>query len=198
MWDTLNEIGYAMHEQLVDVTLLTIQTYQSRSTDRQRWSVLPAETLRRLHREFADTGSVLNAKRLERAEKRIVANILQLAANTDLMDHGTLDVAVFLEENGLPEDATEGIEEWLVDDRGQWILSDHAMAPLWKLAVELQAADSDEDKLVLIDRILQITHQRSELAELFVEGGVRTLDEIFDDMSLPERFTDPDGVAMRL
>jgi len=61
---------------------------------------------------------------------------------------------------------------------GQYVLSDYAVEPLMKLGTELVKTDSPEEIIVLINRILDVAHQRSDIAEIFIEGGSESLERI--------------------
>jgi hypothetical protein len=61
---------------------------------------------------------------------------------------------------------------------GHYVLSDYATEPLMKLGTELAKTDSPEEIIVLINRILDVTHQRSDIAEIFIEGGSESLELI--------------------
>lgn len=61
---------------------------------------------------------------------------------------------------------------------GHFVLSDYGLAPLMKLGYTLSDEDNVNKILVLINKILDITHPRSDLAELFIVGGSNTLDKI--------------------
>jgi hypothetical protein len=61
---------------------------------------------------------------------------------------------------------------------GQYMMSDYGLEPLLKLADVLDNAKTPEDILATINKILDVTHQRSDLAELFIEGGSASLDFI--------------------
>lgn len=65
---------------------------------------------------------------------------------------------------------TEGI-------KGGYI-SDYGLEPLVRLAGQLRKASSPEEKLVLIDQMLNVVHQRSDIANWFVEGGSRALAQL--------------------
>lgn len=54
-------------------------------------------------------------------------------------------------------------------------LSDFGLKPLEELLVQLLSATTPEEKLLIIDRMLNVVHQRSDIAEWFVEGGKRSL-----------------------
>jgi hypothetical protein len=61
---------------------------------------------------------------------------------------------------------------------GQYMVSDYGLEPLLKLAEVLDNAKTPEDILATINKILDVSHQRSDLAELFIEGGSASLDFI--------------------
>lgn len=61
---------------------------------------------------------------------------------------------------------------------GQWVLSDYGLAPLWKLGEELLSQKDPNEIIVTINKVLDVAHQRSDLAELFIEGGSKTLSYI--------------------
>ena len=44
--------------------------------------------------------------------------------------------------------------------------------------LKLLRAKGPEEKLLLIDRMLNVVHQRSDIAEWFVEGGSRALAQL--------------------
>jgi hypothetical protein len=57
-------------------------------------------------------------------------------------------------------------------------ISDYGLEPLIKLVRQLHATTSPEEKLVLIDQMLNVVHQRSDIANWFVEGGSRALAQL--------------------
>jgi hypothetical protein len=58
---------------------------------------------------------------------------------------------------------------------GHYLISDYALKPLWKLVEELYTEQDPCKILVLINKCLDIWHQRSDFAELFIDGGSKTL-----------------------
>lgn len=75
-------------------------------------------------------------------------------------------------------------KEFNIDDmtpqfsNGHYVLSDYATEPLMDLAVELDQVESPEEIIVVINKILDVTHQRSDIAEIFIQGGSDTLFDI--------------------
>jgi hypothetical protein len=57
-------------------------------------------------------------------------------------------------------------------------ISDYGLKPLEDLLSELLRATTPEEKLLLIDRMLNVVHQRSDIADWFVEGGKSALAQL--------------------
>ena len=57
-------------------------------------------------------------------------------------------------------------------------ISDYGLDPLLKLQSELLRSTTPEEKLLIIDRMLNVVHQRSDIAEWFVEGGSKALSQL--------------------
>jgi hypothetical protein len=57
-------------------------------------------------------------------------------------------------------------------------MSDYGLEPLLKLLYDLMRTDVPEQELVLIDRMLNVVHMRSDIASWFVEGGSRSLSQL--------------------
>lgn len=76
-------------------------------------------------------------------------------------------------------DEVKHMDEYLpLFSNGQWLLSDFGLKPLEELGVEMANSDSPTEIIVLLNKILDVTHQRSDLAEIFIEGGSTSLDYI--------------------
>ncbi len=57
-------------------------------------------------------------------------------------------------------------------------VSDYGLRPLEELLNELLRAKEDSEKIMLVDRMLNVVHQRSDIANWFVEGGSRALEQL--------------------
>jgi hypothetical protein len=57
-------------------------------------------------------------------------------------------------------------------------ISDYGLEPLVKLSGQLRRDRTPEEKLITIDKILNVVHQRSDIAYWFVEGGSRALSQL--------------------
>ena len=61
---------------------------------------------------------------------------------------------------------------------GADLISDAGLKPLGEIVVELIEENDPNKILVLINKALDVSHQRSDLSELFIEGGEGSLDRI--------------------
>jgi len=61
---------------------------------------------------------------------------------------------------------------------GHYVLSDYAVEPLLKLGVELASQNNPNEIIITINKILDVAHQRSDIAEIFIEGGSKALSYI--------------------
>jgi hypothetical protein len=61
---------------------------------------------------------------------------------------------------------------------GHFLISDYGLKPIYKLCLILLKQNNPNEIIVTINKILDISHQRSDLAELFIEGGSKSLDII--------------------
>jgi len=57
-------------------------------------------------------------------------------------------------------------------------ITDYGLKPLRALAIELYRENNPKKKLVLLDRLLNVTHQTSDLAAWFIQGGTNSLDDL--------------------
>jgi hypothetical protein len=69
---------------------------------------------------------------------------------------------------------------YMNDEEGEkgGFISDYGLEPLMTLLSQLRKETRPEDKLVTIDKMLNVVHQRSDIAKWFVEGGSRALAQL--------------------
>jgi len=148
---------------------------------RMKWELVPAGRLIKIWNDWAKTGHVRDEKGLDDIAWLITKNIYKLQINTFFTGHETGNPRAYAQDMldaQLPEDYWEQVPSFFDDEKGNWRISDYAMKPLWGLADQLEKAQSPEQKLQIIDKILNVVHQRSDLASWFVEGGSRTLSRL--------------------
>jgi len=61
---------------------------------------------------------------------------------------------------------------------GHDLISDYGLEPLREIIMTLMENDDPNEIIVLINKALDISHQRSDLSELFIEGGEASLNRI--------------------
>ena len=150
--------------------------------------------------DFMKFGTVTNypTKYIYKWKEYVLYNIAMLRAFTDIYGHSAScpydvfnDVFHYNAETGETKEVVKDYEEFCTQlesmcsdedspqwSNGQWFLSDYGLPILEELAVELIEAQCATQILILINRILDVTHPRSDLAELFIVGGSSSLTEI--------------------
>ena len=123
--------------------------------------------------------------------KQTVRNFLKIYYITDFAGHSPhfpTDVCedFFSDENvdwGDYSEASEYLEnigfyDWCCLPDGSYAWSDYGMEPILKIIDEYSEDMSGAEKLLLINRILDVQHHRGDLSSAFIEGGARTCSEI--------------------
>jgi hypothetical protein len=81
----------------------------------------------------------------------------------------------YIENNGYDEVLDRILPRF---SNGHDLISDYGLEPLRKIVEELINSNDYNKIIVLINRALDISHQRSDLSELFIEGGEASLNRI--------------------
>lgn len=165
----------AFFERVGEVAWEMLAEYR-RGEPVQPWRVIPAARLEAVWQARARDGFVRDSKGLDAIARRFVDNVARLLINTEVAGHTERSTRQALAGYALDEEIPPGDEEAFVDwaihtPTGGWRISDHALDPLVSIACALCAEPDDEDKLLLVELALQVTHPRSDLAAWFVEGG---------------------------
>lgn len=156
----------------------------ARKTERIKWDVISKSKLTQTWNSFAKFGFVRNESAVDEIAATVISNVAKILVITIILGHTQQDPVQYI--NDKMEDfgvrvSSEDIDEFsdfLTDEKGAFLLSDYALDKMVKLAVDIIAAEKSEDKLILIDQLLNLVHQRSDLASWFVEGGSKTLSQL--------------------
>jgi len=123
----------------------------------------------------------------------LLSVITMLFGHTSYFDFDTFnDMVLNTDETGESVSdwvkAMEYIEEHGYDDvleaflpkfsNGSDLISDYGLKPLEKIVSQLLRTTDPNEIIVLINQALDISHQRSDLSELFIEGGQASLNKI--------------------
>jgi hypothetical protein len=169
--------------------------------ERQDWGVLInpdmyIKALRELSRFGELTNSTFPSKYVYQWMGIIMKNTAILYANTELAGHSSAfpgyDVADFAERiDGITisDDYDEGSEwlekkglyDWMKMPDGSDGWSDYGLDPLWDIINEYDENLPPKEVLVLVNRALDIGHQRGDLASIFIQGGSKTLTKISEE-----------------
>ena len=163
------------------------------------WSVIKLQEIKPIMQQYVRDGFVRNEKGVERIAQKMLKNLARLQAATEITGHTQNDPAEYFEELG-HKSPWDGKVAWrdMTDEQQEYStqfydyhmeteygtpISDYGLDPLWKHAQDLMTCTKSEDQLQVIDKMLQVTHMRGDLAALFIEGGTASLDNLFGDMT---------------
>ncbi len=154
---------------------------------RQKWDLISKSKLNKVWKSFAKYGSVRDESDLDDIAFDVVTNVAKISINTTLLGHEQVNPESYVQDmlerdsQEVPADLEKVLEEFgdfAVDEKGAWRLSDYGMKKMREGAVEVLGAETPEEKIVAVDKILNVVHQRSDLASWFIEGGSNSLSEL--------------------
>ena len=124
----------------------------------------------------------------------ILKNTIILDSNTALAGHKTyfpMDDFISFVERHFPEKAEEidnideydfldelGLYDWMKMPDGSDAWSDYGLEPIFNLLSKYNDGSTPEETLVLINKILDVYHQRGDLSSIFIQGGTSSLTKI--------------------
>lgn len=145
------------------------------------WRKIDGEKLAHIWLVYGKRGTIFDSEGLNKIAEQMADLIARLHVCNAIAGHDCYSLRDEAEEEA-GKDFTEKQWEKLVGGMelsdGQWLVSDYGLKPLESLFSKLVNASTDEEKLLLVDRALNIVHQRSDLAALFISGGTETLRKI--------------------
>lgn len=163
----------------------------------KKWNLIPFERYRNVRERF------LREPQMARIPLNLVTswfdiiihNTLSISYITDFAGHSQYFPSEDLEEVfGVYADYSEGWKvldkegfyDWakLPDGSDAW--SDYGLSPLYKIIGEYSENMEPGDVLMLIDRALDVSHCRGNLASAFIEGGSKSCDNITSKSTLNE------------
>jgi hypothetical protein len=151
---------------------------------KQPWSVIPFPRLKKIWEDHIKYGFVRDTKGMDMFENIFTRNILKLYANTELAGHTQSDMADELNDYDQTMDSiwdrtgNYNFGDYIVGSNGQYRISDYGLEPLGNLLAQLRKEQDYEKKLPIMDKMLNVVHQRSDIAEMFIEGGSNSLNKL--------------------
>ena len=181
-------------------TYYVLSEFFDNPNGKEDWGVLiNPEMYAKALREFTQYGKLVNfpSKYVYQWMGIIMKNTAILETNTNLAGHSMnfpgYEVAEFAERiDGIEigEDYSEGGEwleekglyDWMQMPDGSDAWSDYGIEPLWKIFEEYSDDLPPEKVLVLVNRALDVYHQRGDMASIFIQGGSQALSRIAEEI----------------
>lgn len=138
------------------------------------WKRVPADTLRKIWLEYGKRGTVSDLDGLKMIKERFLDNIARLKAITQLVGHTELSPESLAEEEGVSLTKRQW-ERFYNSDYITNQYSDYAFRYLDPLFEKIYHANTPDELMPLLDRVLNVVHQRGDIADHFVHGGSKTL-----------------------
>lgn len=179
MWeyDTIEHYINLLDQKITD---LWYGCKESSGDKRHPWTPYNLTRAKKIWADFIKLGFVRDEKGLNKMAENFVEKIATIEGITILGDHTKINPQTYLEDLEIEydEDTDDKLCFYLLDEHGQWRLSDYALEPLCKLAGQIIEEEDSIKKLLLLDQVLNVVHARSDVASWFIEGGRDSLDEL--------------------
>ena len=124
---------------------------------------------------------------------QMITLVARLTVSNELSGHSEVNARQELEDNyeyKFTDKQWDRLQNSLEDADGHWYVSDYGIKPLQNLAAKLYGAKTSEERLQIVDRMLNVVHQRGDLSSMFVEGGKATLNKIAGQGGYETKFDD--------
>ena len=147
------------------------------------WDVIPISRLKKIWLDYAKIGVVRDVNGMQNITDKMLLNLARLNAANDLGGHGTISSEDLEDFSGyeIPDGGNVDFYFDFLNTQYGEPISDYGLPKLNDLGYKLSFAKTAEEQLLLVDRMLNVIHQRGDLAALFVEGGTSSLDFLFNN-----------------
>lgn len=181
--------AYETYSELYDEALYEFINDLKKNKKVQDWSYVPSDKLKKIWFYFGKTGVVRDIEGIDKIADIICYNVAKVDVNTVMTGHTSTEPLYEVEGRlGDLTDISKKLQkqisnyDWDMDIKDR--ISDYGLEPLKNGVNKLLLCKTPEDKLYAIDRIMNVIHQRSDIASWFIEGGTTTLREIFEEGQL--------------
>lgn len=176
-YDTIEYYTHLLEEKIIEVWR---GCQEAGENDRLPWVPYDLTRAKKIWMDFMTLGIVKDEKGLERMANNFVEKIATIEAITILAGHTEIDPQTYLEELKIEydEETEDKLAYYILDEQGIYRLSDSKIGTLQELAGKIIEAKTPVEKLLLLDRILNVVHPRSDIASWFIKGGRYSLDEL--------------------
>jgi hypothetical protein len=176
---------YEKYDEVKRDILYGFLNNNKRGIKKQPWQVIPFGRLKKIWEDFMRLGFVRDVNGLEMIENIVQYNILKLYVNTELVGHTSHNPDEDFEEAGFTDQDKEAFYDY-IDKFSDYAFDDFGgrRPGLTTLLARLRKARTSEEKVPIIDQILNVIHQSSDLASWFVEGGSTSLSQLSGSPSM--------------
>lgn len=147
-----------------------------------RWKPISANKLKRVWRNFGKLNYIIerDVDLVDQFVHQTKYNIVALHVGNILSGHSQMNPEAMLEDVGLTlsKKNSSRFYEFLTLEDGSNIISDYGLPYLYPHYQALASKQSPEEQCYTIDKVLNVVHQRGDLALFFVQGGTKTLLEV--------------------
>lgn len=163
--------------------------------------------LKKIWRDYSCTGIVRDERGVDDILDDFFDKTVRIDVNNYLSGHTSGNPLEEFKERGIPtpKDIDDRIDVAIADIHGNWMISDYGINRLQTLIHNALTTSDYEQKLLNLDAMLNVVHQRSNLAAWFVQGGRGALEAIsandedsqggFRTASSRESFLPPSSVS---
>jgi hypothetical protein len=192
-YDAAEDFYTRVDEQLADI-VGEFRATQGRK--KVSWPKLKTEPISKIWLEYGKRGSISDEEGMAKIADQVMTLIARLHVTTVLSGHSSEDNRPEAEDHfgrAFTDKEWDALLDMLEDEKGNYLLSDYGMKPLEALYTRLHRARTPEEQLQVVDRVLNVVHQRSDLAALFIQGGSATLNRIASQGGY-STFQDPENM----
>ena len=161
----------------------------------KKWKLIPKEPYWNALRGFMQYGEAFRTPEYLISDwlQIIYHNVITLTYMTEFAGHSQSfpyddfnDVFFYDNEDDVPNGFYEcaeyldkiGFYDWCKLPDGSDAMSDYGLEPLWKIITSIKDDSTKGEKLVAINRCLDVIHCRGDLASMFIEGGSKSCYDI--------------------
>jgi len=174
-WDLVE-----MYDEIKTEILTGFLEDKKMGVKKQPWEVVPFLRLKKIWEDYMKIGFIRDERGLSMIDGIIQKNIIKLWVNTELIGHTSSNPDDDFEMAEFTEEDKEDFYDYVGTNCSDYAFYDFGGRRLGLLTLlsQLRKEKSLEGKIVIIDQILNVTHQSSDLASLFIEGGSFSLNQL--------------------
>jgi len=186
----------------VDVYTVLMDFKNAPKGSKQYWNLINPSQYNRALQDYMQNGEAMRfpERIVDEWVELIMRNSLQLQANTEISGHSSYfpedDFREVFEDEyeqwctnkGIEPDYSfescydflyeRGWDDYAVAPDGRDAISDYGLKPLGNILNEYNPSMSVGEKLILVNRCLDVWHHRGDLASMFIKGGSKVLTQI--------------------